>query len=193
MTIRTPSGTTPFSPRVSFTLAALLVLGLVTCLIGCQETRREDKGFGPPSIGGPPRSGGPGADAGEPELAAPDLILASSGISMGETEVDRKAEREMALVLGSFENPVRADGIAGLQTYLNRLRNAAGEQVVFRRAGTFLAKDGTPLDGFRLFDPDTGGEQLVFLDLHHPGHRETQAIPGYRLVPAEATATRDER
>ncbi|MEM6551398.1 MAG: hypothetical protein AAF750_04640 [Planctomycetota bacterium] len=171
--------------RLGGWVVVLLVGALVVGMMGCQETRRDEKRFGPPSIGGPPRSGGPGADAGERRGTA-------SPSDVGEVAVDAELGEDVGPALGAFENPVKADGTAGQLAYLSRLRNTAGVPVDFRREGTFLRGDGVPLDGYRLTDPATENEQLVFLDLHHPGHRETRPLPGYRLVPAETAVARDE-
>lgn len=71
--------------------------------------------------------------------------------------------------LGSFENPVRAEGPVGQRAYLARLRCSSGEPPEFFRGGSYGAGPyGTILDGYRV--TCTGAESVtVFMDLYHAG------------------------
>ncbi|MEM1210799.1 MAG: hypothetical protein AAGI68_00735 [Planctomycetota bacterium] len=165
-------------------LGVCVALGLSLTAMGCQEVRREKQRFGPPSIGGPPQTAIEGVEPGGALTRDDAGSVEDAGAEAGGLAVERPA-------LGSFENPVKADGAAGQLAYLQRLRNAAGQRLVFRREGTFLTPGGQPLDGYRLRDPATGAEQLVFLDLHHSGYQEERALPGYQLLPSEASLAQD--
>ncbi len=87
--------------------------------------------------------------------------------------------------LGSRENPVRCNGVAGGKDYLARLRCPDGSVPTFRRIGEAgHGPYGTPLDHFLIDCPlDSGGFRVaVFMDFHHNGHVEAQAIAGFTIV-----------
>lgn len=87
--------------------------------------------------------------------------------------------------LGSAENPVRADMPGGQQAYLARLRCADGRRPLFEREGSFGdGPYGMILDGYRVecrgSEPATS---MIFMDMYHPDHVETQAPSGFTIVP----------
>ncbi len=83
--------------------------------------------------------------------------------------------------LGARTNPVRCDMPSGERAYLARLRDGNGNPVRFQRLGSFGAGPyGNVLDGYEVV---AGTNTVrVFMDMYHPGHVETNAIPGFTLV-----------
>lgn len=87
--------------------------------------------------------------------------------------------------LGTEENPVRVNMPAGQRSYLGRLRCADGKTPTFHRLGS--AGDGpygTIIDGYQVDCPGSQpASNVIFLDMYHPNHYETEAPPGYTIVP----------
>lgn len=86
--------------------------------------------------------------------------------------------------LGSRENPVRVSMPQGQHAYLRRLRCSDDRAPTFERVGNFGAGVfGSIIDGYRL-NCAVGaqpGETMIFMDMHHPDHVETDAPPGFTL------------
>lgn len=85
--------------------------------------------------------------------------------------------------LGSRENPVRAQGPAGQQAYLRRLRCSDGKTPRFERHGNLGAGPyESIIDNYMV---DCGGAApgrvQVIMDMYHPGHAEQQPVPGFTL------------
>lgn len=104
-----------------------------------------------------------------------------------EAEVTRIAAEADAkgIPLGARDNPVRVYDPAGEHAYLKRLRCSDGSRPMYGRdgsvgAGPFgsildlyivVCKSGTPLDA------------AIYMDMYHPKHVETRAVPGFTLAP----------
>lgn len=118
---------------------------------------------------------------------------ASSGISNTPT-ADPSGAREPAQAsaapsdpppppLGTRQNPVRCDDVAGQIDYLQRLRTASGEPVTYERMGVFgYGPGGHFLDAYRVIDPKQGTEAIIYMDLYHPGYVEREPVPGFELA-----------
>jgi hypothetical protein len=85
--------------------------------------------------------------------------------------------------LGTKENPVRVEGVEGEYRYLARLRCPEGKPPIVDRAGS--AGDMSPYGSIMdIYDVvcDAPPKHTVFVDMYHPGHVETAAIPGFTIV-----------
>lgn len=89
--------------------------------------------------------------------------------------------------LGSKENPVRAEMPEGQRAYLGRLRCADGNAPAFGRVGNFgFGVFGRIIDGYRVVCQGSEPvETTIFMDMYHPGHIETVAVPGFAIVPPD--------
>ena len=87
--------------------------------------------------------------------------------------------------LGSWSNPVRVHQPMGQRVYLVSLRCADGRSPRFDRKGsTGNGAFGTIVDAYEVVCPDsTPAKTLIYMDMYHPDHRETQAAPGFGFVP----------
>lgn len=91
--------------------------------------------------------------------------------------------------LGSPDNPVRCELLAGEIAYLERLRCPDGSVPMFHRIGSFgVGPHGNIMDGYRVrCHPDEEGV-VVFMDMYHPGHVETAPVPGFTIVDPKRQA-----
>ncbi|MGH6951864.1 MAG: hypothetical protein ACREH4_13410 [Vitreimonas sp.] len=86
--------------------------------------------------------------------------------------------------LGTQQNAVRVDTLAGERAYLARLRCSDGSAPSHQRLGN----GGGSIDGHILaiyVVRCAAGEPRaseVWMDMHHPGHAEAAAPPGFTLV-----------
>ena len=87
--------------------------------------------------------------------------------------------------LGSRRNPVRAGSAREQHDYLSRLRCKGGRPPEYHyvRVEGELTPWGHGMDRYAVSCP-RGQATTVFMDLHHPGHVEDQAIKGLTLAPA---------
>lgn len=136
-----------------------------------------------------------------PRLLIVFLCLTGNGVLAQDLEdwfiPRQRTEEQQRLIdtspLGSFENPVRAEGPVGQRAYLARLRCPSGEPPeVFRRGSSGAGPYGTILDGYSV--TCTGTEAVtVFMDLYHTGFIEDRPVPGfaiteYREIPKVSSA-----
>jgi len=85
--------------------------------------------------------------------------------------------------LGSEKNPVRVEGVDGEYRYLARLRCPEGKPPVVERVGS--AGDRSPYGSIMdIYDVvcDAPPHRTVFIDMYHPGHVESAAVPGFTIV-----------
>jgi len=87
--------------------------------------------------------------------------------------------------LGDEANPVKADMPQGERAYLARLRCDDGQAPAFVRMGSFGVQHSSHvIDGYEV--TCAGGQPartVVFMDMYHPGHVETQPVAGFTLLP----------
>jgi len=85
--------------------------------------------------------------------------------------------------LGSIENPVLAQGPAGENEYLARLRCPEGKQPFFERSGSVAERSpyGSIMDVYEVVC-DAPPKHDVFIDMYHPGYVERLAVPGFTIV-----------
>jgi len=86
--------------------------------------------------------------------------------------------------LGSQENPVRSQGPTGQRNYLAHLECPDGTSPRFNRLGSLAdGVYGFPMDKFEVFCGER--RSLIFMDLYHPLHVESSAVPGFgrKLLP----------
>ncbi|GJD60734.1 hypothetical protein [Methylobacterium frigidaeris] len=115
--------------------------------------------------------------------AAPnvDLLMQMSGRVSGEELASRVATAG-TFPLGSRDNPVRVLGPHGERAFLARLRCPAGDAPAFHRIGSFGAGPyESIIDGYAVRCAGAG-EAVVYMDMYHPGHDETQAPAGFALA-----------
>jgi hypothetical protein len=99
-----------------------------------------------------------------------------------------KSERIAATVagkpLGSAENPVRANMPPGQRAYLSRLRCADGQAPSFQRMGSMGdGPYGMIMDGYEVVCAgSTPATSVIYIDMYHPTHVETQAPAGFTIV-----------
>ncbi len=85
--------------------------------------------------------------------------------------------------LGSETNPVKCQQPVGQRAYLSRLRGPDGKPPRYRRIGNVGAGvHGNVVD---LYEVTCGSNTTVqiYMDMYHHGHIETNAVPGYTIVP----------
>lgn len=102
-------------------------------------------------------------------------------------ELEAMIEKAQEHPLGSQQNPVRADMPVGQRAYLNRLRCSDGNAPAYRRVGNFgVGVFGRIIDGYEVVcegaEPE---ESMIFLDMYHPGHEETEAVSGFTIEPVD--------
>lgn len=116
----------------------------------------------------------------EPQSAeAPEGKTGRDGAKQG-TSPGAAAETP---VLGSKSAPVRAHKPEGQKAYLKRLRCPDGSAPSFSRTGsTRYGGYGNIVDIYRLRCPNTEESHTVYMDMYHPGHIETQPVPGFTLA-----------
>jgi len=85
--------------------------------------------------------------------------------------------------LGSIKNPVLAQGPAGENEYLARLRCPEGKQPFFERSGSVAEPSpyGSIMDVYEVVC-DAPPKHDVFIDMYHPGYVERRALPGFTIV-----------
>jgi len=85
--------------------------------------------------------------------------------------------------LGSIQNPVLAQGPAGENEYLARLRCPEGKQPFFERRGSVAERSpyGSIMDVYEVVC-DAPPKRDVFIDMYHPGYVERRAVPGFTIV-----------
>ena len=99
--------------------------------------------------------------------------------------------------LGSVDKPVQCDDPEGEREYLGRLYGPEGDPVRYEREGCAGAgPDGHILDSYQV-EADSM-RAVVYMDMYHPGHLETECVPGFSLaslqtglpvtIPANETA-----
>ncbi len=111
--------------------------------------------------------------------------LLSGRSDMEGAELDRAVRAAAAFPLGSADNPVRAEGPAGQQDYLSRLRCRDGSAPAFRRR---VSGGRSPFGGIvDYYAVQCDGDPIaaVVMDMYHPGHREARALPGFTIRPAD--------
>jgi hypothetical protein len=91
--------------------------------------------------------------------------------------------------LGSAENPVRVFMPGGERDYLSRLRCSDGKVPQFQRMGSVgVSVFGNIADVYEVVCAGAEPAQSeIFMDMYHGDHVETRAVPGFRLVPVDAT------
>lgn len=83
--------------------------------------------------------------------------------------------------LGTATNPVRCNGPEGEREYLNRLFTPDGMPAEFYRGGSYgEGPHGNVLDRYKVSTGPTN--TAVFMDMYHPGHIETNAVPGFTIM-----------
>jgi hypothetical protein len=85
--------------------------------------------------------------------------------------------------LGTKENPVRVEGVEGEYLYLARLRCPEGKPPVVDRVGSAgdMSPYGSIMDIYNVVC-DAPPNHTVFVDMYHPGHVESAAVPGFTIV-----------
>lgn len=86
--------------------------------------------------------------------------------------------------LGSASNPVRVSRPAGQRAYLNSLRCSDGRAPSFYRAGNVGPGVYTSIVDLYIVDCGAAlpGKVEVRMDMYHPGHVETRAVPGFTIA-----------
>lgn len=100
-------------------------------------------------------------------------------------ELEKRLAAAADKPLGSRENPVRVSGARAEYAYMGRLRCNDGQPPTFEREGSFGAGPfDSILDRYR-FDCRSAGPapQPIFIDMYHPDHIETNAVPGFTITP----------
>lgn len=98
---------------------------------------------------------------------------------------NRVAASLSAHPFGSAENPVRAHMPPGQRAYLSRLRCANDHAPQFERIGSFgVGPYGKVIDGYEVLCPGSSpASSTIYIDMYHPGHHETRAPAGFKIVP----------
>ena len=123
------------------------------------------------------------ADPDPAPTASEDQILGIMfGGSRDANQLDAQIEAASAFELGSERNPVRADMPAGQRQYLARLKCADGSTPDAERVGSFGSGPyGTIIDGYSLTCAGVTRDDLVYMDMYHPGHVEAEAVAGFTI------------
>jgi hypothetical protein len=106
------------------------------------------------------------------------------GPAMSRAELNRAIAKAAAFPLGDEKNPVRVNMPPGEQAYLARLRCSDGTAPAYRRDGSLgTGVYGNILDLYSV-SCATGAPAAakVHMDMYHPDHSETRAIPGFTIV-----------
>lgn len=117
--------------------------------------------------------------------ASPQAMMAELGLAPDQDDLAAAIAAAAAHPLGSRENPVRVGGPQGEHDYIARLRCSDGNAPrVGQRRNLGVGAFGSIVDGYPL---DCGaaapGQTLLVMDMYHDEHRETNAPPGFTLVP----------
>jgi hypothetical protein len=112
-----------------------------------------------------------------------DPLLAFSSRVSG-PELARRIKAAAAYPLGSRENPVRVYYPKGEYEYLARLRCETGLAPTYYRVGNFGGGVyGSIIDGYKIGCPgEPPREELIYMDMYHPGYDEKAPVPGFRLL-----------
>lgn len=116
--------------------------------------------------------------------AAPGLADLLGGGRLRGAALEAAVSAAAEQPLGSRENPVRVSMPLGQHNYLRRLRCSDGQAPQFSRVGSFgPGVFGSIIDGYRVacgsgHEPT---ERIIFMDMYHPGHDETDAPEGFTL------------
>jgi hypothetical protein len=86
--------------------------------------------------------------------------------------------------LGSDLNPVRVNMPEGQRKYLSRLRCENGKKPKFSRDGSVGGGPfGSIVDVYTVdCRKSAPGKVAVYMDMYHPEHRESKAVPGFTIV-----------
>lgn len=106
---------------------------------------------------------------------------------MAGARLDRATAAASRHPLGSMKNPVRAQMPEGERAYLARLRCGNGQApVVEGRSNVGIGVYGNIIDAYSVNCGDAApGRVQVHMDMYHRGHVETQAVPGFTIVPGD--------
>lgn len=123
----------------------------------------------------------------QPSDAQPDATAPKSENIKEKSLIPRTSEK-VSGPLGSKINPVRCDNPSGEQQYLNRLRCANGARPQYERMGSFgFGPYRNILDMYKV---KCEGEALtIFMDMHHKGYVEKEAVPGFTIDQASSSST----
>ena len=115
--------------------------------------------------------------------AAIERMLAGESQMQG-GELDKEVAEAASAPLGSQDNPVRAHMPAGERAYLSRLRCEDGRVPSFSRVGSMgFSRYGNIVDGYDVVCKGSApAKTLVYIDMYHRGHVETEAVPGFTIV-----------
>lgn len=87
--------------------------------------------------------------------------------------------------LGSANNPIRVDGVAGERSYLISLSCNDNSAPSFKRAGSVgVGPYGFILDLYKVECIDNLEKKMfsIYMDLYHPGYVEKRAVPGFGII-----------
>ena len=71
----------------------------------------------------------------------------------------------------------------GQREYLSRLRCSDDSAPAFNRIGSMgVGRDNHVIDGYQVTCKGTEGV-TIYMDMYHPGHRETKAVSGFNILP----------
>ena len=115
-----------------------------------------------------------------------DAVLATMASGRSQVqggELERRVAEASAYPLGSERNPVRVASPAGQRAYLSRLRCGDLSVPEYDRVGNVgFGVFGNIID---LYQVDCGeadpGMAEVHMDMYHPDHHETEAVPGFGI------------
>lgn len=81
----------------------------------------------------------------------------------------------------SVDNPVPCAGVLATYQYVQSLRGLNGRSLAAQRLGSFTAQcTSSPVDGWKLTDPETGRSQTIYVCGYAP--RNTSRTPGGFLL-----------
>lgn len=109
--------------------------------------------------------------------------MMAGGPMLDPPELAQAIAKASAFPLGSRDNPVRAERPEGQRAYLGSLRCADGRAPVFERAGNVGPGIYRSIVDSYMVDCGTAapGRVEVQMDMYHPGHVETGALPGFTI------------
>lgn len=115
----------------------------------------------------------------------PERMLRGESALQGK-QLEKAIARAEAHPLGSPENPVRVSMPQGERAYLAKLRCSDGSAPAFAREGNVgIGVFGNIVDLYRLrCATGAPAEAAVYMDMYHPQHAESRAVPGFTLADA---------
>lgn len=123
-----------------------------------------------------------------PATAADDTAKMLERMAAGESwlqgeDLERAIAKAEGAPLGSRENPVRVAMPMGERAYLAKLRCSDNRTPTFHRLGNVgSGVFGNIVDDYVVScGAAAPGEVHVFMDMYHPDHSETRAVPGFTL------------